>query len=271
MNNEKFLLTISIVLYNNNLVMVNNLMTCINKITLNYRLYIIDNSTSNIFYDFNSYVNVIYIKSEKNIGFGAGHNIAINLIKNISNYHLILNPDISFGTGVIESLIDNFSKNPNYGIIMPKIVYPDKSLQTCAKLLPTPFNLILRRLIPKSRLLHNYELKSYKYDRVIEAPFLSGCFMLCRTLTLTKINGFDEKLFLYMEDVDICRRSNLHGFMTIVNPFEFVIHDHEYKPLMISNTLKLFLKSTFYYYNKWGWLFDKNRRILNRKTLSQIK
>lgn len=270
MSKDKYILTISIVLYNQNISMVDNLLTCINRITIKYRVYIIDNSNTNIFSTYNFQKNIVYVKTNKNVGFGAGHNIAIHKVKDISNYHLILNPDITFENAVIENLIHKLSININFGIVMPKILYPNKSLQICAKLLPSPFDLITRRLYPKSKYLNNYELRSYKYDKIIEAPFLSGCFMLCRTEVLSKLGGFDDKLFLYMEDVDLCRRINLNGFKTIVDPFEYVIHDHEYKSLMISNTLKLFLKSAFYYFNKWGWFLDNDRKILNKRTLKQF-
>jgi GT2 family glycosyltransferase len=270
MSKEKYILTISIVLYNHKISMVENLLKCINRLTINYRVYIIDNSNTKIFTSYKFHENIVYVKTNKNLGFGAGHNIAIDKVKDISNYHLILNPDITFENTVIENLIHKLSNNMNYGIVMPKILYPNKSLQICAKLLPSPFNLITRRLFPKSKYLFNYELRLYNYEKIIEAPFLSGCFMLCRTDILSKIGGFDDKLFLYMEDVDLCRRINLNGYKTIVYPFEYVIHDHEYKPLMISNTLKYFLKSAFYYFNKWGWFIDNDRNILNRRTLRQF-
>ena len=270
MNKKKYILSISIVLYNNTIEMIDNLFESINKISITHIIYLIDNSNTDLLSSFKYFNNVVYIKSNKNLGFGPGHNLAIDAINNKSYYHLILNPDISFENGVIENLISTFEKNLDFGIIMPKILYPNNTLQTCAKLLPRPIDLILRRINPNSKILHNYELKSYDYNKIVEAPFLSGCFMLCRTSTLTDLNGFDPNIFLYMEDVDLCRRFNLSGFKTIIYPFEYVKHDHVYKSLLSSSTFKYFIKSALYYFNKWGWFIDYERNKINKKALRQF-
>ena len=93
---------------------------------------------------------------------------------------------------------------------MPKILYPNGDLQYLCKLLPTPIDLIFRRFFPhfykKAGLLSRYELRDSGYDHTMMVPSLSGCFMLLRSGVLRRVGGFDEKFFMYLEDVDLCRR-----------------------------------------------------------------
>jgi GT2 family glycosyltransferase len=109
-----------------------------------------------------------------------------------------------------------------------------------------------------------------QYDKIIDVPFLSGCFLFCRTDVFIKIGGFDDNLFLYMEDVDLIRRFISFGKRAVIYPFVFAIHDHEFKKINNLNTFKIFFKSAFYYFNKWGWILDEERKRLNSNTLNQI-
>lgn len=81
-----------------------------------------------------------------NCGYGAGHNIAIREAMEVGAiYHVIVNPDIYFGEGVLEQLVAYMNVNKEIGLVMPKILYPNGELQYLCKLLPTPFDLLLRR------------------------------------------------------------------------------------------------------------------------------
>jgi len=63
-------------------------------------------------------------------------------------YHLVLNPDVYFESGVLEKLFDYMEFNSDVGQLMPKVLYPDGEVQYLCKLLPTPMDLIFRRFIP---------------------------------------------------------------------------------------------------------------------------
>ena len=89
-----------------------------------------------------------YIHSA-NIGYGGAHNIAMReAVEPGADYHVIVNPDIWFGEGVIEILAAYMDRHPDAGLVAPKTVYPDGETQYLCKLLPTPFDLILRRFLP---------------------------------------------------------------------------------------------------------------------------
>mgnify|MGYP000101886375 CR=1 FL=1 len=101
------------------------------------------------------------------------------------------------------------------------------------------------------------------------APYLSGCFMFFRSEALLALGGFDERFFMYMEDVDLSRRC-ASKFGNVYYPLAKVTHLHERASHKNINLLKAHLKSTFQYFNKWGWFYDSERNILNRNCLKQF-
>ena len=241
---------------------------------LNLKLYLIDNSPSDDLKVLATDPRIEYFHNTNNDGFGKAHNIAIRKSRGLSKYHVVMNPDIYFNEDVLNVLRKLLDSDESIGIVAPNVLYPDGKLQPLAKLLPTPFDFLSRRFVPfaalKNRLVRKYEMHMYRYDMVLDVPFLSGCFMFCRSQALHTVDGFDEKIFMYTEDTDLCRRVNEGGFRTILFPFTTIYHDHEKKSFLKYSTLKIYLKSSVYYFNKWGWFFDGNRRRINQKTLKQL-
>lgn len=236
-------------------------------------LYLIDNSPTDhlrcLAYD----PRIIYIFNNRNVGFGAGHNISFHHVLNRSKYHLVLNPDVYFYEGVIEKLYHFMEKNPDVGQVMPKVLYPDGRVQYLCKLLPSPYILLLRRFFRFFNDLHekenyNYELQFSGYDKVMNVPFLSGCFMFLRMESLKKVGMFDERFFLYTEDTDLTRRIHRH-YRTMYYPDAVIYHHHargSYKDpwLTLCN-----IYSAVRYFNKWGWLNDRDRIHFNRRAIQQ--
>jgi GT2 family glycosyltransferase len=242
---------------------------------LKVKLVLIDNSPSNILEDLKIDSRVEYIHNPSNPGYGSTHNIAVRKYLNQTKYHLILNPDIYYSGGVIEDIISFMNRDESIGLVMPKVLYPDGKIQYLAKLIPSPFVFFVRRFLHiaslKKKISDKFELRFSGYDIIMEVPYLSGCFMVFRTEALKKINGFDENIFMHMEDLDITRRCCDAGFKAIFYPNQRVYHDHLYKSFLTVANLKMYFSSAFYYYNKWGWFFDKKRRIINNKTIKAIK
>lgn len=239
------------------------------------KLILIDNSPTDELRNIKTDDRVEYIFNPSNPGFCGGHNLGLGKIIDQSEYHLVLNPDIYFETGVLENIIEFMAGNKNVGVLMPKVLYPDNSLQYVAKLLPTPVDFIVRRLIPNSafkrRIDNKLELKASGYNQVMDVPFLSGCFLLFRSEAIRIVKGFDENIFMYTEDIDICRRVIKAGYRSVFYPKVSVYHDHEKKSFSNFKTFLVYLKSAIYYFNKWGWIWDEERIRINRQTLSQIK
>ena len=269
-------LTICIVLYKNSYEEISNVITCCLKSNKNIYLYLIDNSPNDNLKTlrYHHLEKIEYHFNHKNLGFGVAHNIAIyKAILSGSKYHLVLNPDIIIEPDVLDRLLEQLENNEDIGLILPNIKYPDGQTQHLCKLLATPFDLIGRRFVPlkKWNVSRNnkYELHFTGYNKTMQVPSLSGCFMLLRTEVLEKIGGFDERFFMYCEDLDLCRRIGKVS-KTIFYPEISVIHNYEKGSYKLSKLLFYHIISAFKYFNKWGWIFDKERRRINKETLLQL-
>ncbi len=208
------------------------------------------------------------------MGYGAGHNISIKQsIRKKIKYHLVLNPDVYFKRGVLEGLYEFMQDNHDIGLVMPKIFYPDGSMQHLCKLLPTPWILILRRFLPSSKYLSKknrlYELRFADYDQIMNVPYLSGCFMFLRTQALEKAGLFDERFFMYFEDADLTRRIR-QIYRTVYYPRVSVFHQYAKGSYENWVLLKYHLQSSLKYFNKWGSFFDKERREINKEVVNRL-
>jgi GT2 family glycosyltransferase len=161
----------------------------------------------------------------------------------------------------------------NIGLVMPKVLYPDGRLQPLCKLLPTPKTLFMRRFLRflstrLERENYKYELRGTGYDNIVEAPFLSGCFMFLRTEVLKEVGLFDERFFLYTEDTDLSRRIHRRA-RTVFFPEVTIYHHHErgsYKSIWL---LMQNIRSAIRYFNKWGWTTDEERENFNARALQK--
>lgn len=234
-----------------------------------HRVILVDNDYSNWAKEF-YHEKVFYLKSKGNLGFGAGHNIAIQKFAHESDFFLICNPDIVFDTLEFKKLVD-FAKSRQEGLFLPKITYENGENQYGARLLPSPLNLFARRFSPKfaEKLDQSFLLKDFNLSKPIFVPYLHGCFMLFRSSVLLALNGFDERYFMYMEDVDLSRRC-AETFGNVYYPLAQVVHLHEQGSYKNKILLKAHLKSAWQYFNKWGWLYDNNRLSLNKKCLDEV-
>ncbi|MGA1863053.1 glycosyltransferase family 2 protein [Deferribacter thermophilus] len=272
------MINLSIVLYCNSADQIKKVIIKLKTVKLN-KIYLIDNSPTDELRELSKLdKRITYIFNNTNLGFGKGHNIALrkSVNENIS-YHLVLNPDVYFEEGILEELYNFMEKNPDVGLVMPKVLYPDGSLQYLCKLLPTPFDLFGRRFLnfgPFKKFIEKrneiYELRFTGYDNIMEVPYLSGCFMFIRTKVLVKIGLFDERFFMYLEDTDLSRR--IHKVSkTIYYPYVHIYHEYgkgSYKNLKL---LRYHIDSSIKYFNKWGWLKDDERDKINKIALSKLE
>lgn len=271
----KYNITASIVTYNNNQKTLSQAIQSFLNTSLKIHLYIVDNSPTNVLHDICIDNNVTYIFNNANIGFGAAHNIAMRLTADISEYHLVLNPDVYFERDTLEKLYRFMNDSPNVGLVMPKVLYPDGSVQYLCKLLPTPEDLILRRFIKWNRrkLEKNnnlFELRFTEYNRQMEVPYLSGCFMFIRNSVLKQVGLFDERIFMYSEDLDLSRRIHLIA-QTVFYPSAIVYHHFAKGSHKSLKLLWHAIYGNIVYFNKWGWIKDPQRNKINNETLAKLK
>ncbi|WP_285060310.1 glycosyltransferase family 2 protein [Pedobacter ginsengisoli] len=269
------ILSISVVLYHNDPQELKELVANILNSSIRIKLYLVDNSSTDQLNMKHQGGDVEYIHNGKNIGYGAGHNIAIRLsLESGFKYHLVMNPDISFGPLTLEKIYAFMEEHPEVGQLMPRILYVDGTIQPLCKLLPTPFDLIGRRFFKNAewakRRNQKYELEGFNYDKIINTPSLSGCFMFLRNDVLKKSGLFDQRYFMYLEDYDLTRRIHQHS-ETIFYPGAEVLHGYKKESYVNKTLLKYHIASAIKYFNKWGWILDTERTHLNRRTSKQIQ
>ena len=269
------MVSISIVTYKTDLAELRKCLASLMSETIG-KIYIIDNSREDYLKEFcKEYSIAQYIASE-NIGYGAAHNIAIKAsIAAGSQYHLVLNSDVYFEPNVIEKLIEYMEnpKNRDVAMVQPNIIYPNGRLQYTCRLLPTPANLIFRRFFPKRlfvRMNNRYMLKFNDHKKEMNVPNHQGSFMFFRISCFGKVGLFDERFFMYAEDIDITRRVHKY-FRTMFYPNVTIVHAHRAASYKNKKMLKIHIRNVIKYFNKWGWLFDKERSSWNKELLDELE
>ncbi|MEN3034562.1 MAG: glycosyltransferase family 2 protein [Aquificaceae bacterium] len=220
---------------------------------------------------------IVYIFTGKNLGYGKANNIAIReTLKDKTPYHLVLNPDVWFDAGTLEAIYEFMEENPSTGLVMPMVRTPGGEIQYLCRLLPTPFDLIIRRFLSWWPLevifrdrMFRHELRCSGYSKIMEVPFLSGCFMLIRAKALQECGLFDERYFLYCDDLDLCRRIGFR-YKTIFFPHAQVQHGWKRGSYKNFKLLIVHIYDCFKYFNQYGWINDKYRDEINAKVIREL-
>jgi GT2 family glycosyltransferase len=204
------------------------------------------------------------------MGYGAAHNIAIReSIYDDVPFHLVINPDIILTRDALDSMLQFIAQHPEVGSLMPRVTYPDGQIQRLCKLLPTPLDVFGRRFLPAQwmqRRNQTYEMHASGYDRIMNIPYLSGCFMLLRTQAVQQARLFDERFFMYPEDMDLTRRIH-RNYLTVFFPHATIIHNHEKASYKSLKMLWIHIVNMCRYFNKWGWFCDKERTLFNQTAI----
>ena len=263
------MLNISIVLYHPNweqevLPLVEELL----RVQCLHKLYLLDNSEAREVYPKTviKHLKLRYMHMPSNLGYGRAHNVALreSAYRRI-DLHLVLNSDIRVKAEDIDAMHDWMMVHPQVGQLMPKVLNPDGTQQYLAKRLPTPLDVFGRRFLPAwlmAKRNKQYELRDKDLERPINAPYLSGCFMLLRTQAAVEAGLFDERYFMYPEDIDLTR--SIHrNWLTLYYPEWTIVHDHAQASYKNKHMLRIHIQNMCRYFNKWGWLFDRERRLFN--------
>ena len=163
----------------------------------------------------------------ENRGFGAGNNAGMRL--GSGRYFLLLNPDAWLTGDALEQLVAFADAHPEAGVVGPKLLNPDGTLQRSVRGYPTPWRIateyfFLRKLAPRSRLLNAFFGAGFDHESVRTAEFLGGACLLVRREAVDSIGGFDEDFFLMSEEVDWCYRFRQAGWDVLFYPGAEVVH-----------------------------------------------
>jgi GT2 family glycosyltransferase len=169
---------------------------------------------------------VEFIQSPDNVGFGRSNNLGFARVN--QPVLLLLNPDTELKPGALARLLEVLESRPDAGIVSPRLLNTDGSLQKSSVMaFLTPVNQALRsellmRLWPKSRLWGAGE--AYFATEPVPVEAVSGACMLMRTDLFRQLNGFRPEYFMYAEDMDLCLRAHRLGLRNYHVPAAEVIH-----------------------------------------------
>lgn len=205
---------------------------------------------------------ISYLYLDQNVGYGSGNNRGFYYLKQynkLGKYHIIINPDITIFPDCIANLEAYMNRNQDIVLSVPQILNKDGTIQYLNREHPNIFDMFIRRFLPKflqnlkiiKKRYNNFIRMSYGYGNICEVPSVSGCFMFFRAEIFDKLNGFDEKIFLYMEDSDISRRAWKFG-KVMFNPNAKVYHVWKRESHKNWKMTILMIKSMIYYFRKHG-------------------
>lgn len=195
------------------------------------------------------------ICNDRNVGFGAAHNQAMRGAK--GRYLLVLNSDASPVPGALRTLVDFLEAHPRVAVAGPKLRYPDGTVQPSRRRFPTLATLFLestqlQRLSPDNKVLGRYYVADRSDDEPQEVDWLVGACLGVRTSAALGVGLFDERFFMYSEELDWCRRFRAAGWGVAYVPSAEVVHSEGASSrLDLAARDRLFQASKLQYAAKW--------------------
>lgn len=255
------LLSIVIVTYNSSA----HIGTCLNSLgpKLQKLTIVIDNSSSDGTPDLveAEFPHVTLVRNPENLGFGRGCNIGFAQTQ--ARYVLVLNPDVVTSPQAIDALVVFAECIPSLGILAPLLVNTDGSRQFSCRTVQTGLTVLFRRT-PLGKMplatsfLRRHLMENIPLDRPSEVDWVLGAYMLVRREALQSVGGFDERFFLYCEDVDWCLRMWKHNWKVIFNPLVASFHQHQ----QASRGLNLAKRTTLLHLHSFVRFFAKYPSLL---------
>lgn len=229
-------LLVLIILNYNDYKTTNDCIAQLLKVGVKYQIIVVDNCSTNNSYTilFNTWENignVRVIKTEKNGGYSYGNNQGIFEANKIADfkYYCIMNPDVIVEENYFKELCSYLDEMPEYAVISPLMVYPDKldlsmiswNMRTAKEIYKNHFLLSKR---PKCK-----EVYKYLGNGLIEADAVPGSFFIIKSKDLKDIGYFDDNIFLYNEETAIAKKLSQNNKKFLIYIKKNFIHNHIYK------------------------------------------
>lgn len=249
-------MTLSIIILNYN--HKNLLKNCLKslkeaELKLDYEIIISDNNSSDDSQEFLAQLetkdpDLKVILNSKNLGYAQANNQAIKLAR--GEYILILNPDIIVLPDSIERLVKYLQKNKKVGMVGPQLLNPNKTIQySCYRfpklITPAVRRTFLGRLPGFKQELKRYLMLDYNHQQTREVDWLIGACLMIKKEVLEEVDSFDERYFLYFEDVDLAKKVWQAGYKVVYLPKAQMIHFHRRLSADYSALVSLFSKITW--------------------------
>ena len=221
-------------------------------VSFSYEIIVVDNNSNDgcIQMINDHFPKVTGISNSKNLGFGAGNNVAIKQAK--GEYILILNPDVAVIPEEITKLYKFLTGRSDIALVGPRLLNPDGSIQSSSfrfpsTLMPIYSRTALKRISLFKKKLDSYRMEDFDHNSTSPVHWLVGGCLLFKKSVFIKIGMFDERYFMYYEDIDLCRRLWERGFKVYYYPGAEMVHYH-HRQSAEESLLKSFKNKTLYYH-----------------------
>ncbi|HLW05975.1 MAG TPA: glycosyltransferase family 2 protein [Marinilabiliaceae bacterium] len=254
-NNPKVLLSVVIVSYN----CLSFLRLCLDSLLWlpddRMEIFVVDNNSNDATVEVlrTYYPKVKVIANEDNVGFGRACNQAISQAN--GDYYLMLNPDTIVDENLVDNILSFMKQHPQCGG-MGAYMTDGKGefLLESKRGLPTLFRSFCRfsgitRLFPRSSWLAGYYMGHLSIHEVNEVEILSGAFMVLRAQAVKKCGAFDERFFMYGEDIDLSWRLVKGGYKNYYNPMISIIHFKGESTVKDARYVKIFFGAMALFYD----------------------
>ncbi len=171
--------------------------------------------------------SVRLVELDRNRGYGTALNAGIEAAA--SRYLLLMNADAWPLTDAVDKLLACADREPSAGVVGPRLLNPDGSLQPSVRGFPSPWRLateylFLRWLGPRTRLLNAFYGAGFDHRTARDAEFLVGAVLLVRRSVVDAVGGFDESFFMFNEEVDFCYRVRAGRWRVVFCPEAEFVH-----------------------------------------------
>ncbi len=189
----------------------------------NFEIFVVDNASRDNSAEVTrcKFPRVKLIKNKENVGFAKANNQAIRQAK--GKYLLLLNPDTIVLNKSIEKMVDFAKRHDDIGILGPKIIRDDGSIQPSCWKFHSIFNVFWESAFA-NKLPGGYFYRSFHYDELKEVDVVSGACLLIRKQVIENVGPMDEDYFIYSEETDWCFEAKQDGWKVIFFPEAKIIH-----------------------------------------------
>lgn len=199
-----------------------------------YEVIVVDNRSTDGSYHLiqEKFSDLCLIENRTNLGFARAVNQGLKRAK--GEYLLVLNPDITLTAGSIEKSIQFLDNQPAVGLLLPKLINPDGTLQFSCRTFYDFATILFRRtplgkIFPNHKIIRQHLMMEWNHDEIREVDWGLGACMFLRRQALKGEKIFDERFFLYFEDVDLCFCLKNEGWKVIYYPEAVMVHSHARK------------------------------------------
>jgi len=233
------------------------------KPALDFEVIVVDNNSNDKSAEMvrKGFPEARLIESMENYGYARGANLGIAEAR--GKYIAIFNPDIFISKGSLEIMVNYLDNNPDAGLVGPKLINADGSLQHSCYRFPKIYTPLLRRsflgqtMLGKKE-LDRYLMKKFNHSESCEVDWLLGGAIMARASALKEIGFLDERYFLYFEDTDLARRLKEKKYKVVYLPSAEMVHLHRREsadtPLirgLLSKTTRAHILSACKYFWKY--------------------